>query len=206
MSNRWRQSTRMSATDVRELVSSAMRRISLDRHAREQRHRRHRPVGPDADAGHEAVVGRAGIRSTASRPRSTSPSCSSARRRTARRSGRASDPARGRAPTSAAAHSGTPPRRCESDTARSHETGTKRPSRSTGVEAGRLDVAPHVLERRAPRPVRRVVARRHVVDIVGAEGQRHLGELGPVAQPVHLDVSARSAAASRAIATIFTSS
>ena len=53
----WRQSTRMSATDVRELVSSAMRRISRSGTLAVQRDRGHRAVGADADAGHEPVVG-----------------------------------------------------------------------------------------------------------------------------------------------------
>ena len=46
---------------------------------------------------------------------------------------------------------------------------------------------------------------RHVVDIVGAERQRDLRELRPVAQPVDLHVG-MFGAASRAIATLFTSS
>ena len=50
-------STRVSATDVRELVSSASRRTCADRHAREERDRqRSGPSRADGDAGHEAVV------------------------------------------------------------------------------------------------------------------------------------------------------
>ena len=47
---------RVSATDVRELMSSASVRDLLDRHAAEQRHRRDRPVRPDRDAGHDVIV------------------------------------------------------------------------------------------------------------------------------------------------------
>ena len=64
----------------------------------------------------------------------------------------------------------------------------KRPVRSTGYEAGRLDVAADLLERRAAPAERRLIRRRHVVHVVGAEGQRHLRQLGAVARPVHLDV------------------
>ena len=45
----------------------------------------------------------------------------------------------------------------------------------------------HVLDRRPPPAQRLIVHRRDAIEIVGAEGQRHLRELRPVLRPVHLD-------------------
>ena len=139
---------------------------SRHRPRREDRHRGHRPVATRcrcrARTGSRA---RAGTRSTASGPRSTSPACSrlgaDGRQVVANR---ASGPGRGRAPRSAAGRSDTRPRRC----GRVMRWNGEPAAALDRLEAGRLDVAADLLERRAapalaaphPTPTRRPRRRR----------------------------------------------
>ena len=159
------------------------------------RDRRDRPARGDRQIGHDSVRRRrAGTRSTGSgrgrsRPRAAARAFRRARRSAASNRGETSRPyTSGRAfryPTA--------PRR----TRFVPLTARRRPtSRDAWLEpavaldrllAGGADVAANLFERRAAPPLGRLVFRRHRVDIVGADGERDLRELGSVQRPVHLN-------------------
>ena len=212
-SNARAQSTRVSATDVRELVSSAIERTSAHRPLRVERHRCDRPARGDRHIRHDrgtALPARADTRSRESGRRRSRRRAAARRTRdgTSNRSverGDAIEPVHERTRVQIAD-------RAEADARSRGHRGCS--PRTAGLEAavaldrllaGRADVATDLLERRAAAPSAVSSSARHGVDVVGADGQRDLSELGAVQRPVDLD-RRHVVDDSRASATRFTSS
>ena len=176
---KWRaHNTLMSATDVRELVSSATERMSHNRHPCEHRDRgrprhprRHRSLAPRDNR-------RAGSSMEGISPRSMAPECrSDAQRlgrsnRTSKRSGERSRPA----------HQGARVRirrRRLREQASADEREARGPARAASKPAARMFLR-IFLERRASAPFRDLVQGRHVVHVVSAKGEARPRELRPV--------------------------
>ena len=96
--------------------------------------------------------------------------------------------------------------RADADACAHRAVAAHRPSRSTGVSPAGGDVAPDFLGGDATRAERRVVQRRHAVEVVGADAERDLRQLGPVARSSPPARWAPSPRTSRASATVRTSS
>ena len=197
MPNRRAHRMRVSATDVRDDVSTASVRTSRSGLPQKQRDRSDRTVRSDADARHDAIARPVEIRDRRHHAQIDlagveQPRALRRRDRTAActRSGTRVEAVDERPDVEVVdgAEPDRPLHACTPDCLVAY-----RPSRSTGAaKAARIwrSISSRG-DRRGPRSAGSIGG--DAVDVVGAVGDRHLRELGTVERPVHLDERDRAA-------------